>query len=319
MSTDRSGPESPASWRLVRLLGLIAVITAVFTFTFSQVYSGQQLTYLLYSLYVIAIMSAISAFVLGTVRFMDEQDRTSPVPDPDGNAGSPGDARMATATRPGDSQPDDAPAGTVEEPEAETPPNQPIPIVLNFQEELNTVSEYFGDDEPPALEEFKKGYRRLRKSGRANRDNIVSDLKTTMNPILTQLESDDDATEALEAAEAIDENLFTYVDREPSELLTIESADLFVDGQAVPAVEAQGSTARIKARVRNQGDKTNSKVRLQFLGKDGVRLTDSYLSLGPVGEGQVKELNTSVYVPSLAHGYDIQAVEADEREEFYQM
>jgi hypothetical protein len=319
MSVDRPARESPASWRLVRLLGLIAIITAVFTFSFSQVYSGRQLTYLLYSLYVIAVVSAISAFVLGTVRFMDEQDRTSPVPEPDDDTQTLGSARTASAIRPDDSQADDAPVETVDEPEAETASNQPIPIVLNFQEELDTVAEYFGDDEPPAFEDFKQGYRRLRKSGRANRDNIVSDLKATMNPILTQLESDDGATDALEAAEAIDENLFTYVDREPSELLTIDSADLFVDGQPVPAVEAQGATARIKARVRNQGDKTNSKVRLQFLGSDGVRLTDSYLSLGPVGEGQVKELNTNVYVPSLAHGYDIQAVEADEREEFYQM
>jgi hypothetical protein len=140
-----------------------------------------------------------------------------------------------------------------------------------------------------------------------------------MNPILTRLEAADDATEALEAAEAIDEALFTYVDREPSELLLIESVSLFLDGRQVEAVEAQESTARIKAKVRNKGDKTNTKVRLQFLGKDGVGLTDSYLSLGPIGEGQVKELNTSVYVPSLAHGYDVQAVEASEQEEFYQM
>jgi hypothetical protein len=199
------------------------------------------------------------------------------------------------------------------------PPNQPIPIILNFQAELDTVSEYFGDDPPPALEDFKRDYRRLRAAGRANRDNIASDLKATMNPILTQLEAADDAEEALAAAEAIDEALFVYVDREPSELLVIESADLFVDGQKVSAREAQESTARIKARVRNQGDETNAKVRLQFLGSDGVRLTDSYLSLGPIGEGTVKELNTSVYVPSLAHGYDVQAVEASEREEFYQM
>jgi hypothetical protein len=314
MSTAQPEPKRAASWRLVRLIGLIAVITGVFAFSFSQVYSGQQLTYLLYSLYVISIMSAISAFVLGTVRFMDEQDRTAPAPEPGGDTPSPGPTRTATPV-----QSDDATGATADESEAETAPNQPMPIVLNFQDELDTVSEYFGDDEPSALETFKRDYRRLRKAGRANRDNIVSDMKTTMNPILTQLEADGDATEALEAAEAIDEALFTYVDREPSELLVIETADLFVAGRQVPAVDAQGSTARIKAKVRNQGDKTNVKVRLQFLGKDGIGLTDSYLSLGPVGEGQTKELNTSVYVPSLAQGYDVQAVEASEREEFYQM
>jgi hypothetical protein len=314
MSTAESEAKSAASWRLVRLIGLIAVITGVFTFAFSQVYSGQQLTYLLYSLYVISIMSAISAFVLGTVRFMDEKERATPAPESSGDLQSDGAVRTAGAV-----QSQKTPAETADEPEAETAPNQPIPIVLNFQDELDTVSEYFGDDEPPALETFKQDYRRLRKAGRANRDNIVSDLKTTMNPILTQLESDEDATEALEAAEAIDEALFTYVDREPSELLVIESASLFVDGRQVPAAQAQGSTARIKAKVRNQGDKTNAKVRLQFLGQDGVGLTDSYLSLGPIGEGQTKELNTSVYVPSLAQGYDIQAVEASEQEEFYEM
>lgn len=184
--------------------------------------------------------------------------------------------------------------------------NRPLPPVLNFDAELEQIEEHYNGSPREEFVQFREEYERL-KSSPSNRSNIASDLRAMANPLSVLAEG-----EAIEPeVEHISDGLFQYMEGSASDFLSVVEWNLYdEDGNRCAVADRQSTKARFKARAENRGGKVKTEIFLRFRNTDGVVIKETYLPVGLIREGETKELDTQVYVPSLAVSADVYALAA---------
>ncbi|MDY6819037.1 MAG: hypothetical protein SVG88_10290 [Halobacteriales archaeon] len=284
------------SWgRVGRFIALVVLVSAVFLTTFSLVFKGRVLFVLAIAVVAIGLISMVLGFMLFALRHFDEIDSTYP----EREVNRPEIELPATTTQP-------TTATDNEQAAEDTTPTQeiqPVPPLINFDDELAELEEYFDDEPPRQYRTFRDEYERL-KTTRRNRESIVSSLRSSLNSLSVLVDGDEEA-EAI--VEDIGDRLFQYIKAEPVDYIEISDVGFFLDGQQYPIPDLQSEKVRIKATINNTGEKSNVVVVLRFLSKDGVQVRETSLPVGTVEPNGVKQLNTRVYVPSIATSYEILA------------
>lgn len=206
----------------------------------------------------------------------------------------------------------------VEQPQAEDrsvryqkEPNKPLPPLINFDQELSRLYELYDNDPPEQLRSFRRDYERM-KSVKANRDNVISDLRASLSPLSVVVDGDE---EMQEVVDGIGNSLIQYIDGTASEFLSVEEATFYLNGEEKPIPEAQREEARIRTTVHNRGDRAKAEVAVRFLNEEGVKVKMTYLPVGEVAEGGAKKLDTRVYVPSVSTDAELYATAAGENED----
>ncbi|MEF8886667.1 MAG: hypothetical protein V5A30_02585 [Haloarculaceae archaeon] len=184
--------------------------------------------------------------------------------------------------------------------------NLPLPPVLNFDAELERIEEHYNGSPQEEFVQFREEYERL-KSSPSSRSTIASDLRAMANPLSVLAKG-----EAIEPeVERISDGLFQYIEGSASDFLSVVEWSLYdEDGNECTVTERQSTKARFKARAENRGDKVKTEIFLRFRNTDEVVIKEAYLPVGLIREGETKELDTQVYVPSLAVTADVYALAA---------
>ena len=184
-------------------------------------------------------------------------------------------------------------------------PNKPLPKQINFDDELRELRDHFDGEMPSQMNSFLTEYEKL-KSASQNRKVIAGSLRAALNPI-SALVTDEETEEMVDE---MGDRLFAYIKADPVDNIVVTEHAFYEDGVVTPIAELQGEQARIKATVHNQGDSAKAEVAVRFKNASGVPVKTAYLPVGEVVTEAQKELNTSVYVPSLATDADVFVVRA---------
>ena len=263
-------------------LVLVLVVTSSFVIVFQQTLPEGVATTLSWVVIGVSAVSAMMGFVLEALSYFDrdgEAERTEPA-----------EPTSTTSSRPW------VPDGDV----------KPLPPLINFDDELEQLYDYFDGEFPSQAETFLEGYKRMKTADRGQRGSIASDVRAGLNPIIVLV--DDPEVESM--LSQMGEDLFAYVKTDGAELVSVDRYALYDDGKKTPVDELQGRQARIRASVSNDGESMKTDVLLRFTDDDGIEVKRTKLPVGEVPTAATKELNTQVYVPSVASSVTVSPVPA---------
>ena len=263
-------------------LVLVLVVTSSFVIVFQQTLPEGVATTLSWVVIGVSAVSAMMGFVLEALSYFDgdgEAERTEPA-----------EPTSTTSSRPW------VPDGDV----------KPLPPLINFDDELEQLYDYFDGEFPSQAETFLDGYKRVKTADRGQRGSIASDVRAGLNPIIV-LVGDPEVESMLSQ---MGEDLFAYVKTDGAELVSVDRYALYDDGKKTPVDELQGRQARIRASVSNDGESMKTDVLLRFTDDDGIEVKRTKLPVGEVPTAATKELNTQVYVPSVASSVSVSPVPA---------
>lgn len=260
---------------LLTVTGVTAMFVAIFTFAFpppiNQYFAGIVLS--------VTVVTLIIGMVLDLLGYFSD------------------DARVLT---------DDDEHTEPEQLEAvRAKPNVPLPKQINFDQEIRRLREHFDGELPRQMDSFLTEYQEL-KSTSKNRKVVAGSLRAALNPISALV--DDEELE--EMVDDMGDRLFAYIKADPVDNIVVTEYAFFQDGVQTQVAEQQGEQVRIKATVHNQGDTAKAEVAVRFTNAAGVPVKTAYLPVGEVVTEARKELNTSVYVPSLATDADVFVIRA---------
>ena len=332
-------------------LVLVLVVTSSFVIVFQQTLPEAVATTLSWVVIGVSAVSAMMGFVLEALSYFDRDGGAEPT--------APADPTPTTSSRPW------VPDGDV----------KPLPPLINFDDELEQLYDYFDGEFPSQAETFLEGYKRMKTADRGQRGTIASDVRAGLNPIivlvddpevesmLSQMGEDLFAYVKTDGAELVSvdryalyddgrktpvddlrgqrgsiasdvraglnpivvlvddpeiesmlsrmgEDLFAYVKTDGAELVNVDRYALYDDGKKAPVDELQGRQARIRASVSNDGESMKTDVLLRFTDGDGIEVKRTKLPVGEVPTAATKELNTQVYVPSVASSVTVSPVPA---------
>ncbi|ERG90694.1 MAG: hypothetical protein J07HQW1_00721 [Haloquadratum walsbyi J07HQW1] len=184
-------------------------------------------------------------------------------------------------------------------------PNKPLPKQINFDSEIKTLQEHFDGELPSQMNSFLTEYEQLKKST-SNRKVTAGSLRAALNPVQTIV----DDTEMEELVDDMGDRLFRYIKSDPVDNIVVSEYAFYQDGNQKSVETLQAQKARIRATVHNQGEGAKAEVAVQFKNTDGVPVKTAYLPVGNlVPEGR-KDLDTNVYIPSLATEADVFVIRA---------
>lgn len=263
-------------------LVLVLVVTSSFVIVFQQTLPEAVATTLSWVVIGVSAVSAMMGFVLEALSYFDRDGGAEPT--------APADPTPTTSSRPW------VPDGDV----------KPLPPLINFDDELEQLYDYFDGEFPSQAETFLEGYKRMKTADRGQRGTIASDVRAGLNPIIVLV--DDPEVESM--LSQMGEDLFAYVKTDGAELVSVDRYALYDDGKKAPVDELQGRQARIRASVSNDGESMKTDVLLRFTDGDGIEVKRTKLPVGEVPTAATKELNTQVYVPSVASSVTVSPVPA---------
>lgn len=260
---------------LLTVTGVTAMFVAIFTFAFpapiNQYFAGIVLS--------VTVVTLIIGMVLDLLGYFSD------------------DARVLT---------DDDEYAEPEQLEAvRAKPNVPLPKQINFDQEIERLREHFDGELPRQMDSFLTEYQEL-KSTSKNRKVVAGSLRAALNPISALV--DDEELE--EMVDDMGDRLFAYIKADPVDNIVVTEYAFFQDGVQTQVADQQGEQVRIKATVHNQGDTAKAEVAVRFTNAADVPVKTAYLPVGEVVTEARKELNTSVYVPSLATDADVFVIRA---------
>ena len=278
-----SEPQTPQAFveeqNFAAFMLVVGSVTAVFVAVFTFLLSGVVAQLLVASVVTIGFISIIIGFALNVLGYFDADDTT------ESTESTP--ERRRPAWRP------------------ETPVNKPLPPLINFDSDLQRLQEHFGGELPAEMDSFVEEYKRLRTTNsRDNRRSIASSMRSALNPLPVLVKTE----EMEELIDEMGDRLFRYIKADATEHLTVTEAAFYRDGAEMPLSELQGGEARLKATVHNAGEASTVEVEVEFRNKDGVKVKSTSLPLGRIPPDARKELNTQVYVPSIATDASVYAV-----------
>lgn len=235
-----------------------------------------------------------------------------------------------------------ASANTADEPATETAPPQPepaeeaegateaapvpgdgivrpedLPPLLDFEQALDRVRPHV--DSGPAADQFElieREYERLKKRGAEGRHPIVSDIANHLSGLRERLPPDSPARRWVDS---MDNRVSMYLRSgyRPSDTLHLVGVELLgPDGEPAEVTELREQAARIRATVVNGGERSGAVAIVTFRHENGVLLRSVDLSMGYVGAGERKTLDTTVYVPSIASSFEVRAAAPEDGRQF---
>lgn len=273
-ATPERGPDTEPNLGafLLTVAGVTVMFVAVFQFTLPSAV-GQLLTIAVLAVTVISVVIGLTLDLLG---YFDEPRSEPAVRTPDG----PAPWVPTTGVR------------------------RPLPPLLDFDEELAALQASFGGEFPPQMASFLDGYRRL-KTTSANRRVVASDLRAALNPVSVLVP--DDEAEAI--VEEIGARLFRYLDRDAAEHLTLTGVAFHDDdGTEGDVLSLRGGDARVRGRVRNEGEAVVGELIVRFRGADGAPIDRTYVPLGTFVPAGTRSFDAGVYVPAAATDADVTVV-----------
>lgn len=177
----------------------------------------------------------------------------------------------------------------------EKPVSEPLPPMIDFDEELSELQAHFDGELPSQLTAFVEDYRRL-KTNPSNRMTIASDLRADLNPIGVILE---EGTPEYELYERISDGLFRYIGDSADHLSVTDVSCRDADGQPRDVAAVAGDLAVFELSVHNEGEATDVKVVVDFY--DGDESLSTWTgSLKSVSPGATGTISTNIYVPESA-------------------
>lgn len=175
------------------------------------------------------------------------------------------------------------------------PVSASLPPMLNFDQELQALSEQYDGDLPKQFDPFIREYKRL-KTNPGNRSTIASDLRADLNPIGTILDED---SPAYDHYERISEGLFRYIG-DSAEHFTATDPTFYNSSDAEhDVVDINDELGRAEVTIDNDGEAIDIDLLIEFY--DGETLLSSRsCPVGTVASGQQKTVDTDVFVPAAA-------------------
>jgi hypothetical protein len=278
-----SGPNLAAF--LLTVAGVTVAFITVFVFSFPGIigrfFAGAVIA--------VTIITLIVGMVLDLLGYFGNQQKILTQPTPDTATGVPESVRKK--------------------------PNRPLPKRINFDEEIETLREYFDGELPPQMDSFLTEYMQL-KTSTSNRKVKAGSLRAALNPIQTLVAGDEEMEELVTD---MGDQLFSYIKADPVDNIVVTEHAFYRDGHQYPVEELQAENARIKATVHNQGESAKAEVAVQFKNTDDVPVKTAYLPVGNLVPEARKDLNTNVYVPSLATSASVFVIRATQDTEVLSM
>ncbi len=286
-SSDTTGQEEPETTGasqefenlgafLLTTIGVTAMFTAIFVFTFpppiDQYFSAIVIS--------VSVVTLIIGMVLDLLGYFED------------------DPSVLTETTERRSEPQQLES-------VRAKPNKPLPKKINFDDEIRRLRDHFDGELPRQMDSFLTEYQELKSSSK-NRKVIAGSLRAALNPISALVDSE----EMEEMVDEMGDRLFAYIKADPVDNMVVTEYAFFKNGVQIQPVDQQGEQVRIKATVHNEGDTAKAEVAARFKNEAGVPVKTAYLPVGEVVTEARKELNTNVYVPSLATSVDVFVVRA---------
>lgn len=272
----------------VRFFLLIAGVSVVLAAAFGQAFSGAAFAVIGVAVGGVMVISITVWLVLQRVGyFIPDTVGEAPAADPPGTADADADGGTAAV-----------------DPERGRTRNKPLPPLINFREEIETLDAHFGpeDEYPRQYETFRETYLEM-KQATENRYPKASDLRAALNPVTVLAEGDDEAEAAVEE---IGDRLFRYLDADSGETLQVTSVTFTADGETVSVGDVDDATVEVRATVKNIGEYVSAaQVRLQFLDASGrVEAEQAYLveDLPPNAE---RTIERTLYVDAAVAEYRV--------------
>jgi len=157
-------------------------------------------------------------------------------------------------------------AKAAEEAETKRPwvPAEPVsaslPPMLNFDEELQALADYYDGDLPEQFDPFIAEYKRL-KTNPGTRSTIASDLRADLNPIGTILDED---SPAYDHYESISEGLFRYIG-DTADHITVSDPTFYNSSDtAHDVVDINDELGRAEVTIDNEGEAIDIDLVVEF-------------------------------------------------------
>jgi hypothetical protein len=178
-------------------------------------------------------------------------------------------------------------------------PSQPVsaslPPMLNFDEELQALADYYDGDLPEQFDPFITEYRRL-KTNPENRSTIASDLRADLNPIGTILDED---TPAYDYYERISEGLFRYIGDTADHFTVTDPVFYDSTDNENDVTDINDELGRAEVTIDNDGEAIDVDLVVEFYDGDTL-LSSRSCPVGTVASGANKTVDTDVFVPAAA-------------------
>ena len=199
------------------------------------------------------------------------------------------------ATTPQQSEETPAPTDTNRPWVPAEPVSASLPPMLNFDQELQALTDHYDGTLPEQFDPFISEYKRL-KTSPGNRTTIASDLRADLNPIGTILDED---SPAYDHYERISEGLFRYIG-DTAEHFTATNPTFYNSTDTEHAVaDINDELGRAAVTIDNDGEAIDIDLVVEFY--DGETLLSSRsCPVGTVASGQQKTVDTDVFIPAAA-------------------
>ena len=175
------------------------------------------------------------------------------------------------------------------------PVSASLPPMLNFDDELQALSDYYDGDLPDQFDPFIAEYKRL-KTNPGNRSTIASDLRADLNPIGTILDQD---SPVYDNYERISEGLFRYIGNAAGHL-TVEGPAFYDSTDTERDVaDLNDELARAEVTIENEGEPIALDLVIEFYDAETL-LSSRSCPVGKITAGARKTVETDVFVPAAA-------------------
>lgn len=172
------------------------------------------------------------------------------------------------------------------------PVSAPLPPMLNFDDELQALSEHYDGDLPEQFDSFIAEYKRL-KTNPGNRSTIASDLRADLNPIGTILEPD---TPAYERYEQISDGLFRYIGDSADHLNISETTFTDSSGTEREVSAINDELGYAEVTIDNDGEPAAITVVIELY-EDDTLLSSRSCPVGTISPGESHTIETDIFVP----------------------
>jgi hypothetical protein len=192
-----------------------------------------------------------------------------------------------------------------------------LPPLLDFEQALSRIRPHL--DGGAAAEQFaliEEEYERLKGRGAEGRHPIVSDMANHLAGLRERLPRDSPARKWVDS---MDNRVSMYLrsGHRPSDTLHLVGVQLLDEnGDPAEVTDLRERAARIRATVVNGGERSGAVAIVTFRHENGVLLRSVDLSMGYVGAGERKTLDTTVYVPSIAASFEVRAAAPEDGRQF---
>ena len=178
-------------------------------------------------------------------------------------------------------------------------PSEPVsaslPPMLNFDDELQALSDYYDGDLPEQFDPFIAEYKRL-KTTPESRSTIASDLRADLNPIGTILDED---SPAYDHYESISEGLFRYIGDAADHFSVTDPVFYDSSDDANDVTDINDELGRAEVTIDNDGEAIDVDLVVEFYDGDTL-LSSRSCPVGTVASGANKTVDTDVFVPAAA-------------------